>query len=243
MNRGQQWSGQNQQWSDDDYFGQSGRQGSSTRRMGSYDDDRGQWNDYGGQESGWSSRGYYSQRDQRPMLGVTLDRYSRGRGVTVNQVERNTPAEEAGFEEGDTILAIDGQGVQSPQDVQRIIAQYEPQASVQIEIERDGERQQLEATLASSQAQSRQSQGQRSQQQSWSSDQQNRQGQSGRTQWSGDQEDYDRRGQRQSRSDEDNSGEQSEGFFGRLFGGGSDRDNDAQDGRAGNYNVPRTEQD
>jgi S1-C subfamily serine protease len=57
------------------------------------------------------------------------------------------PAEEAGIEIGDVITSVDGEDVTEPSDVAAAIADNEPGDDVEIEVERGGEREKLEAEL------------------------------------------------------------------------------------------------
>jgi len=65
--------------------------------------------------------------------------------AVVSSVEPESPAAAAGFESGDVIVAIDGRAVRSFSDVQRIVASAAGE-TLQITVERDGERIALTAT-------------------------------------------------------------------------------------------------
>lgn len=68
-------------------------------------------------------------------------------GVLVSDVARRSPAEEAGLEDGDVIVEIDGRAATSARRVARAIERSDPGETVEIVIVRDGERQTLSATL------------------------------------------------------------------------------------------------
>ena len=53
----------------------------------------------------------------RPRLGITLDTGFEGPGVRVRSVQDDTPAKEAGLQEGDVILAVDGSPLASAEDL------------------------------------------------------------------------------------------------------------------------------
>jgi hypothetical protein len=68
-------------------------------------------------------------------LGVQLDQRFPNAAV-VQQVYRNSPAEQAGLRPGDWIVSINGQRVSSSQDLTNEVSQLEPGAGVQIQISR-----------------------------------------------------------------------------------------------------------
>ncbi|EDY85292.1 PDZ domain protein [Verrucomicrobiia bacterium DG1235] len=70
------------------------------------------------------------------------------KGALVNQVNPNTPADEAGIRAGDVIVKVDGAEVDSPSDLRVRIAARKPGDSVMIEIVRDKEREAIEVVLA-----------------------------------------------------------------------------------------------
>lgn len=60
-------------------------------------------------------------------------------GAVVVEVMPDSPAEEAGLQEGDVIVAIDGQELDAENNLADLIADYEPGDSVTLKIERPGE--------------------------------------------------------------------------------------------------------
>jgi len=60
-------------------------------------------------------------------------------GAVVVEVMPDTPAEEAGLQEGDVIVAIDGQELDAENNLADLIAEYEPGDAVSLEIGRPGE--------------------------------------------------------------------------------------------------------
>ncbi|GHB19378.1 serine peptidase [Pseudovibrio japonicus] len=60
-------------------------------------------------------------------------------GTLVAEVQPNTPAQAAGFQAGDIILSVDGEAVNGPRELARVIAGYSPDTQVEIEFWRDGE--------------------------------------------------------------------------------------------------------
>ncbi len=60
-------------------------------------------------------------------------------GTLVAEVQPNTPAQAAGFQAGDIILKVDGEEVNGPRELARVIAGYSPNTQVEIEFWRNGE--------------------------------------------------------------------------------------------------------
>ncbi|NIN63514.1 MAG: PDZ domain-containing protein [Anaerolineae bacterium] len=80
-----------------------------------------------------------------PFLIPGLDAWNQGALVIV--VQEGSPAEEAGLQEGDIILAVDDEEV-SPQDTLReLIRAHDVGDTVELQIEREGEERTLTATL------------------------------------------------------------------------------------------------
>lgn len=98
-----------------------------------------------GEVSGARQRDQRTERTRRAALGVRLGEGRRG--VEITDVEPGTPAEEAGLRPGDEILAIDGQQVQWPDEVVRLIGRGDPRDRVSLQILRDGRRRTVQTTL------------------------------------------------------------------------------------------------
>lgn len=83
----------------------------------------------------------------RGYLGVTITAINEdvrkslnlkaGKGVLLNNVEKDSPAEKAGLKRYDVILAVNGQPVESPSDLSLKIADLEPGSKVEISYVRD----------------------------------------------------------------------------------------------------------
>jgi S1-C subfamily serine protease len=70
---------------------------------------------------------------RRPELIVTPEPFRRGlSGAVVQYVEPDGPAEEAGFQEGDVITAVDGQEVDRNHPLDQLIQRYKPGDTVEI---------------------------------------------------------------------------------------------------------------
>jgi S1-C subfamily serine protease len=81
----------------------------------------------------------------RPFLGVSLN--DTDARAEVQEVVADSPAEAAGIEAGDVITAVNGEAVTDAQSVVDAIAALEADTEVTITVERDGESQDLTATL------------------------------------------------------------------------------------------------
>jgi len=99
------------------------------------------------------------QHDQQPAhrgdhdspqagLGVFISE-TRSGGVEVERVVPNSPAHQAGLREGDRILSVNNERVNSPQQLTQLISQQEPGSQVRIALIRDGQQEHIQAQLAS----------------------------------------------------------------------------------------------
>lgn len=68
-------------------------------------------------------------------------------GVLIYRVVPDSPADEAGMEEGDIILKFDGRKVRSPSHLTRLVRRAEVGEKVKIEVLRDGESRELEVEI------------------------------------------------------------------------------------------------
>jgi hypothetical protein len=95
---------------------------------------------YGGQyaygQSYYSEPGYAAAPSPRTGLGVYMD--ERDNAVFVQSVVPGSPAEQAGLEPGDVIIAISGNLITSADQVRQIVAEHEPGDELEIETDRDG---------------------------------------------------------------------------------------------------------
>jgi C-terminal processing protease CtpA/Prc len=86
--------------------------------------------------------------ENRPAgLGVMLDA-SQG-DVEVRDVAPNSPADRAGIERGDQILAVNGREIEGVQQLTRMIRDEDPGSRIEIRIRRDGEQRTVNARLES----------------------------------------------------------------------------------------------
>ncbi|MFW5755169.1 MAG: Do family serine endopeptidase [Tangfeifania sp.] len=94
---------------------------------------------------------------QRALLGVNIgdvtaaiaEEYDLGalEGVYVGGVTENGAAREAGIKEGDVIISVEGQRVNSSAELQEKVSRYRPGDDVKIVVKRNGDRKQFNVTL------------------------------------------------------------------------------------------------
>lgn len=83
---------------------------------------------------------------------VTKENYSRFglaevRGVAVDKVVKNSPAEKGGLQNGDVIVAFDGESVTSVKKLTRLIGEVAPDHKINITVLRNGSERNLEVTV------------------------------------------------------------------------------------------------
>lgn len=91
----------------------------------------------------------------RGYLGVTIGDISElpeapegvTEGAAVAEVHPNSPAEKAGIQAGDVIVAVDGQAVAGATELTRVVTTMSPGSKPQVTVIRDGKRQDVEVTL------------------------------------------------------------------------------------------------
>ncbi len=86
-----------------------------------------------------------SGRDAGPRAGA---RAATDRGALVTQIEPGSPAEQAGIQPGDVIVAINGKPIDSSADLRNEIGLVRAGDSVEVTSIRDGERRTVRATVA-----------------------------------------------------------------------------------------------
>ncbi len=88
-------------------------------------------------DHGHVSRGY---------IGVTSEPTDE-KGALVSQVYADTPAQRAGLEIGDRIVAVDADPVEDPADLVKAIGRHDPGDKVALEIVREGKKRKLDVLL------------------------------------------------------------------------------------------------
>lgn len=81
--------------------------------------------------------------DIKEAMGLNRDL----KGVLINDIIEDSPAEEAGLMKGDVIVKVDGEPVRTVARATRLIRDHSPGDEVEIEIVRDGKHKTLQATL------------------------------------------------------------------------------------------------
>ena len=84
----------------------------------------------------------------RAFLGVHYEmHHTPPRGSYINQVVKDTPAEKAGLKRGDIITAVNGEGINTLDDLSRIVSSKKPGDKIKITYNRNGDLQTVKATL------------------------------------------------------------------------------------------------
>ncbi len=65
------------------------------------------------------------------------DLYENKKGAVVTNVQQDSAADKAGIKRGDLILKVDGEEIDSPQELSRIIGNKNPNETIKIKLERD----------------------------------------------------------------------------------------------------------
>jgi Do/DeqQ family serine protease len=94
---------------------------------------------------------------QRGMLGVTVQGLnpdlaesvglSQAQGAIVTDVKKDGPAAQGGIERGDVILSLNGQAVDSSNDLRNMVARLDPGSTVSMTVWREGKERQMTAKL------------------------------------------------------------------------------------------------
>ncbi len=69
------------------------------------------------------------------------------KGALVSNVEAGSPAEKAGLQNGDVILAVDGKAIEQSVDLPRIVGEAKPGATLALQVWRKGAKQDLRVTV------------------------------------------------------------------------------------------------
>ncbi len=93
----------------------------------------------------------------RPYIGVSITEIDQttakalgmkeANGVLVQSIESNSPAEKAGIKPGDVILKFDGQSISHANQLQALVASKAPGDKAEVEILRDGKKEEKTVTL------------------------------------------------------------------------------------------------
>jgi serine protease Do len=96
-------------------------------------------------------------RVPRPWLGILAERMTpqlaehyqlaTPRGVLIYNTVESAPADQAGLQQGDILIAIDGQTTSEPYDVERILAKHKPQDQVTAQLYRGNKKKEVRIRL------------------------------------------------------------------------------------------------
>ena len=98
-------------------------------------------------ETGEVTRGWIGVAIQE-LTRELKEYYDAPEGVLITDVFSGDPADEAGIEPGDIIVAVNGEKVESPGELSRKIADIMPGEDVVLSVIRDGEEKEITATVA-----------------------------------------------------------------------------------------------
>ena len=84
---------------------------------------------------------------ERPWLGIQFVEHPGVRGVGVARVFEKSPAEQAGLQQDDVIIAIDGEGVSQLEDVLRLVGSRQVGDAVEIMLHRGDDKREVRVTL------------------------------------------------------------------------------------------------
>jgi S1-C subfamily serine protease len=96
----------------------------------------------------WPKDGFMPDIGPVPFEFRLPDKAGLENGLIVGEVSEDSPASAAGLQTGDIITAIDGEPVAGARSLQEAVAAREPGDTIALTISRDGESQEIEATLA-----------------------------------------------------------------------------------------------
>ncbi len=100
-------------------------------------------------EHGRVVRGYVGvvPQDLDPEMSEFFDLKDTG-GVLISTVAEDSPAEKAGFKQGDVVILFDGKKIEDSNEFRRLAAEKEPGSKIDVVVLRDGKKKTLTVTLA-----------------------------------------------------------------------------------------------
>lgn len=107
-------------------------------------------------QDGTVSRGYLGINIQAVTSDIAESlALAKAEGVLVASASDDTPAAKAGLKAGDIVLSVDGEAVNSPKDLSKLIASEDPGKTVALKLWRDGEETSINVTLGKLPAEAR----------------------------------------------------------------------------------------
>jgi putative serine protease PepD len=82
---------------------------------------------------------------ERPYLGVRMT--DADEGAQIIEVSPGSPADDAGLEPGDVVVAIEGEAIESSDDLRRAVAEREPGEQLELRVRSDGDERDVDVEL------------------------------------------------------------------------------------------------
>jgi putative serine protease PepD len=82
-----------------------------------------------------------------PVIGAEVNTGGRRNGAEIVKVPAGTPADSAGLEEGDMVVAVDGKPVSDGIGLIVAIRSHQPGETIRLTVRRDGQERRVEITL------------------------------------------------------------------------------------------------
>ena len=99
-------------------------------------------------KTGRVSRGYLGISIQNVSADLAkVFKLSSTDGVLIGDVSADSPGAKAGLQKGDVVVALNGQSVADAEDLRLRVSQMAPGTAVKLDVIRDGQKRQLNATL------------------------------------------------------------------------------------------------
>jgi membrane-associated protease RseP (regulator of RpoE activity) len=93
---------------------------------------------------------FNNSQENIPFMGIEMAKpQDASTGVLVNSVIAGSPAEKAGIKAQDTITAVDGKEVKSPEDLSQVVLGHKVGETIKVTISRSGQSQEISVTLES----------------------------------------------------------------------------------------------
>ena len=110
----------------------------------------GSWDEMiAGKRTGARFAGGEQQVDpNRPVLGINLSGPAEDGGVSLEGVMKNSPAEKAGLQAGDVVAEINGEAVDSPEQLIQVVGEYDSGETLKIAYRRGDQNKEVEVKLA-----------------------------------------------------------------------------------------------
>lgn len=85
--------------------------------------------------------------NHKPRIGLQIQDVEEGKGVTVKDVDENSPASKAGLKEGDVITELNGKDITGVDDLRSELKDLEEGATIKLTYKRDGKNQTAEVKV------------------------------------------------------------------------------------------------